>query len=126
MGPKHLRCTRAGRTVGRCFSDEEDVERLRKVLILKRAFEQKLKHTLQAFRLPDPLSHARGYANRYHLIDREVAQLFYETKYPYQVAQRQLTEPCTACRRYWESNGDEKLYAHRIDYVGLHDRLGLL
>jgi hypothetical protein len=30
--------------------------------------------------------------NRYHLIDRDVAQLFYETKYPYQVAQRQLND----------------------------------
>jgi len=78
------------------LSDEEDVERLRKVLILKRvlSLNKNLEHTLQAFRpgVQILFPTREDMRNRYHLIDREVAQLFYETKYPYQVAQRQLNE----------------------------------
>jgi len=78
------------------LSDQEDVERLRKVLILKRvlSLNKNLEHTLQAFRpgVQILFPTREDMNNRYHLIDREVAQLFYETKYPYQVAQRQLNE----------------------------------
>jgi len=78
------------------LSDQEDVERLRKVLILKRvlSLNKNLEHTLQAFRpgVQILFPTREDMRNRYHLIDREVAQLFYETKYPYQVAQRQLNE----------------------------------
>ena len=78
------------------MSDQEDVERLRKVLILKRvlSLNKNLEHTLQAFRpgVQILFPTREDMNNRYHLIDREVAQLFYETKYPYQVAQRQLNE----------------------------------
>lgn len=78
------------------LSDEEDVERLRKVLILKRVLElnKNLGHTLQAFRpgVQILFPTREDMRNRYHLIDRDVAQLFYETKYPYQVAQRQLND----------------------------------
>ena len=74
----------------------EDVERLRKVLLLKRvlSLNKNLEHTLQAFRpgVQILFPTREDMRNRYHLIDREVAQLFYETKYPYQVAQRQLNE----------------------------------
>ncbi len=89
------------------LSDEEDVERLRKVLILKRvlALNKNLAHTLQAFRpgVQILFPTREDMRNRYHLIDREVAQLFYETKYPYQVAQRQLNE---AVRRVQEVLGE--------------------
>ena len=78
------------------LSDQEDVERLRKVLILKRvlSLNKNLEHTLQAFRpgVQILFPTREDMNNRYHLIDREVAQLFYETKYPYQVAQRHLNE----------------------------------
>ncbi len=78
------------------LADEEDVERLRKVLILKRVLtlNKNLSHTLQAFRpgVQILFPTREDMRSRYHLIDREVAQLFYETKYPYQVAQRKLNE----------------------------------
>ena len=89
------------------LSDQEDVERLRKVLILKRvlALNKNLGHTLQAFRpgVQILFPTREDMRNRYHLIDREVAQLFYETKYPYQVAQRQLNE---AVRRVQDVLGE--------------------
>ena len=89
------------------LSDEEDVERLRKVLILKRvlSLNKNLEHTLQAFRpgVQILFPTREDMNNRYHLIDREVAQLFYETKYPYQVAQRQLNE---AVRRVQDVLGE--------------------
>lgn len=78
------------------LADEEDVERLRRVLILKRvlSLNKNLEHTLQAFRpgVQILFPTREDMRSRYHLIDREVAQLFYETKYPYQVAQRRLNE----------------------------------
>ena len=89
------------------LSDEEDVERPRKVLILKRvlSLNKNLEHTLQAFRpgVQILFPTREDMNNRYHLIDREVAQLFYETKYPYQVAQRQLNE---AVRRVQDVLGE--------------------
>lgn len=89
------------------LSDQEDVERLRKVLILKRvlSLNKNLEHTLQAFRpgVQILFPTREDMSNRYHLIDREVAQLFYETKYPYQVAQRQLNE---AVRRVQDVLGE--------------------
>ena len=89
------------------LSDKEDVERLRKVLILKRvlSLNKNLEHTLQAFRpgVQILFPTREDMNNRYHLIDREVAQLFYETKYPYQVAQRQLNE---AVRRVQDVLGE--------------------
>ncbi|MEC7226255.1 MAG: hypothetical protein VXW00_05270, partial [Candidatus Latescibacterota bacterium] len=62
------------------LSDKEDVERLRKVLILKRvlSLNKNLEHTLQAFRpgVQILFPTREDMNNRYHLIDREVAQLF--------------------------------------------------
>ena len=76
------------------LADEDDVERLRKVLILKLvlALNENMPLTLQAFRpgVQILFPTREDMRNRYHLIDREAAQLFYETKYPYQVTQRVL------------------------------------
>ena len=65
------------------LADEEDVRQLRQALILKRLLELngELPLTLQAFRpgvqilFPTP----EDMRKRYHLIDSEVAQLFYQT-----------------------------------------------
>jgi Flp pilus assembly secretin CpaC len=61
----------------------EDVAHLRQVLILKRLLElnSKLPLTLQAFHpgLQILFPSRQDMRSRYHLVDREVAQLFYET-----------------------------------------------
>ena len=65
------------------LSDKKDVAHLRNVLILKRLLElnDKLPQTLQAFQpgLQILFPSREDMANRYHLIDSDVAQLFYET-----------------------------------------------
>ena len=63
--------------------DEADVDHLHRALILKRLLElnDKLPLTLQAFQpgLQIVFPSREDMAQRYHLIDKEVAQLFYET-----------------------------------------------
>ena len=63
--------------------DKEDVAHLQRALVLKRFLElnDKLPLTLQAFQpgLQIVLPSREDLTQRYHLIDREVAQLFYET-----------------------------------------------
>ena len=63
--------------------DKEDMAHLQRALILKRLLElnDKLPLTLQAFQpgLQIVFPSREDMAQRYHLIDREVAQLFYET-----------------------------------------------
>lgn len=65
------------------LADEDDVAHLRDVLILKRLLDlnNKLPQTLAAFQpgLQILFPSREDMANRYHLIDSEVAQLFYET-----------------------------------------------
>ena len=65
------------------LADEEDVAHLFNVLVLKRLLElnDKQPQTLTAFRpgLQILFPSREDMANRYHLIDKEVAQLFYET-----------------------------------------------
>mgnify|MGYP002639898507 CR=1 FL=1 len=65
------------------LSDKQDVAHLRNVLILKRLLElnDKLPQTLQAFQpgLQILFPSREDMVNRYHLIDSDVAQLFYET-----------------------------------------------
>ncbi|MEW6749984.1 MAG: hypothetical protein AB1505_03290 [Candidatus Latescibacterota bacterium] len=73
------------------LSSQDDVERLRKVLILKLvlALNTNVKPTLQAFRPGVQILFPTrdDMRSRYHLIDRDAARLFYETKYPYQVTE---------------------------------------
>ena len=64
------------------LADDEDVAHLRNVLILKRLLDlNQLPQTLAAFQpgLQILFPSREDMANRYHLIDSEVAQLFYET-----------------------------------------------
>ena len=69
-----------------------DVERLRQVLVLKRVLKlnQNLAQTMQGFRpgVQILFPTREDMHNRYHPIDREVTKLFYESKFPYLVAER--------------------------------------
>jgi hypothetical protein len=65
------------------LADDKDVAHLRNVLVLKRLMDlnNKLPQTLMAFQpgVQILFPSREDMANRYHLIDKEVAQLFYET-----------------------------------------------
>ena len=65
------------------LADDKDVAHLRNVLVLKRLMDlnNKLPQTLKAFQpgVQILFPSREDMANRYHLIDKEVAQLFYET-----------------------------------------------
>ena len=69
-----------------------DVERLKNVLILKRVLDLNgnLAQTLKAFRPGVQILFPTrdDMRTRYHPIDREVAQLFFETQFPYQLSER--------------------------------------
>ena len=74
------------------LADEDDVERLQRVLILKHVLElnANMPLTLQAFRPGVQILFPTrdDMRTRYHPIDREVAQLFFETQFPYQISER--------------------------------------
>ncbi len=74
------------------LTDESDIERLRQVLILKRVLKlnQNMAQTMQGFRpgVQILFPTREDMRNRYHPIDREVAKLFYESKFPYLVSER--------------------------------------
>jgi Flp pilus assembly secretin CpaC len=65
------------------LADDKDLAHLRNVLVLKRLMDlnSKLPQTLKAFQpgVQILFPSREDMANRYHLIDKEVAQLFYET-----------------------------------------------
>ena len=71
------------------LADAEDVERLGAVLVLKTLLElnRELERTLQVFRpgLQILFPSREEMRSRHHLIDREVARLFYETEFYYPV-----------------------------------------
>ena len=73
------------------LADRADVERLQEVLVLKRLLEMNsiLPQTLQAFRPGiQVLFPTRAEMRRNHLIDGEVARLFYETEFYFQTFNR--------------------------------------
>ncbi len=74
------------------LTNESDIERLRQVLILKRVLKlnQNMAQTMQGFRpgVQILFPTREDMRNRYHPIDREVAKLFYESKFPYLVSER--------------------------------------
>ena len=74
------------------LGDRDDLRRLRQVLILKQVLElnKNLPLTLDAFRPGVQLLFPtrEDMRNRYHLVDREVAQMFYETVFYYQASER--------------------------------------
>ncbi|MGY8827540.1 MAG: type II secretion system protein GspD [Candidatus Latescibacterota bacterium] len=78
------------------LANEDDIERLQQVLVLKRVLElnKNLPLTMQGFRpgVQILFPTREDMRSRYHLIDREVAQLFFETKFPYQIAERIFNE----------------------------------
>jgi general secretion pathway protein D len=78
------------------LADEGDIERLKQALVLKSVLQlnKNLPQTLQSFRpgVQILFPTREDMSNRYHLIDRDVAQLFFETKYPYQIAEKIFNE----------------------------------
>jgi len=78
------------------LADEGDIERLKQALVLKRVLQlnENLPQTLQSFRpgVQILFPTREDMNSRYHLIDRDVAQLFFETKYPYQIAEKIFNE----------------------------------
>ena len=78
------------------LTNESDIERLRQVLILKRVLKlnQNMAQTMQGFRpgVQVLFPTRDDMRNRYHPIDREVAKLFYESKFPYLVSERIFNE----------------------------------
>jgi Flp pilus assembly secretin CpaC len=74
----------------------EDVEWLRRVLVLKRVLElnENLPQTLQSFRPGVQILFPTrdDMRRRYHLVDREVARLFFETRFYYQAAERRFNQ----------------------------------
>ena len=78
------------------LTDESDVERLRQALILKRVLKlnQNMAQTMQGFRpgVQILFPTREDMRNRYHPIDREVAKLFYESKFPYLISERTFNE----------------------------------
>jgi len=78
------------------LANEDDVERLQQALVLKRVLElnKNLPLTMQGFRpgVQILFPTREDMRSRYHLIDREVAQLFFETKFPYQIAEHIFNE----------------------------------
>jgi hypothetical protein len=78
------------------LTNESDIERLRQVLILKRVLKlnQNMAQTMQGFRpgVQILFPTREDMRNRYHPIDREVAKLFYESKFPYLVSERIFNE----------------------------------
>ncbi len=78
------------------LANKNDVQRLRQALVLKRVLElnKNLALTMQGFRpgVQILFPTREDMRNRYHLIDREVAQLFFETKFPYQIAEHIFNE----------------------------------
>ena len=76
------------------LANEGDVERLRQALILKRVLKlnQNMAQTMQGFRpgVQILFPTREDMRNRWHAIDREVAQLFYESKFPYLVSEREF------------------------------------
>ena len=78
------------------LANEDDVARLCQALILKRVLKlnQNMAQTMQGFRpgVQILFPTREDMRNRYHPIDREVAKLFYESKYPYLVSERIFNE----------------------------------
>ena len=78
------------------LANEGDVERLQQALVLKRVLElnKNLPLTMQGFRpgVQILFPTREDMRSRYHLIDRYVAQLFFETKFPYQIAEHIFNE----------------------------------
>lgn len=78
------------------LANEGDVERLQQALVLKRVLElnKNLPLTMQGFRpgVQILFPTREDMRSRYHLIDRDVAQLFFETKFPYQIAEHIFNE----------------------------------
>ena len=78
------------------LANEEDVERLRRVMVLKHILNlnKNLPQTLQAFRpgVQILFPTREDMRTRYHPIDRDVAQLFYETQFPYQISERMFNQ----------------------------------
>ena len=76
------------------LANEGDVERLRQALILKRVLKlnQNMAQTMQGFRpgVQILFPTREDMRNRWHAVDREVAQLFYESKFPYLVSEREF------------------------------------
>ena len=76
------------------LANEDDVERLRRVLILKYVLDlnKNLPQTLQGFHpgVQILFPTREDMRTRYHPIDRDVARLFYETQFPYQISERKF------------------------------------
>lgn len=74
------------------LAEPEDLARLRQALVLKQVLElnKDLAQSLQAFRpgVQILFPTREDMRKRYHLVDREVAQLFYETEFYYESAER--------------------------------------
>ena len=78
------------------LTDEDDVERLRQALVLKRVLKlnQSMAQTMKGFRpgVQILFPTREDMRSRYHLIDREVAKIFYESKFPYLISERIFNE----------------------------------
>ena len=78
------------------LGNQADVERLKRVLILKRVLDlnRNLAQTLKAFRpgVQILFPTRADMRTRYHPIDRDVAQLFFETQFPYQLSERMFNQ----------------------------------
>jgi general secretion pathway protein D len=78
------------------LSNGDDVRRLQQVLILKQVLElnQNLPLTLDAFRpgVQILFPTREDIRNRFHLIDQEVAQMFYETVFYYQASEHRFNQ----------------------------------
>ena len=74
------------------LANQDDVERLRRVLILKYVLNlnKNMSQTLKAFRpgVQILFPTREDMRSRYHPIDRDVARMFYETQFPYQISER--------------------------------------
>ena len=78
------------------LANEDDVDRLRQSLVLKRVLElnKNLALTMQGFRpgVQILFPSREDIRSRWHAIDREVARLFFENRFPYQIAERVFNE----------------------------------
>lgn len=78
------------------LANEDDVDRLRQALVLKRVLElnKNLALTMQGFRpgVQILFPSREDIRSRWHAIDREVARLFFENRFPYQIAERVFNE----------------------------------
>jgi len=78
------------------LANENDVERLRQSLVLKRVLElnKNLALTMRGFRpgVQILFPSREDIRSRWHAIDREVARLFFENRFPYQIAERVFNE----------------------------------